>query len=105
MSAEERARGAIAAIDQLLEELGVIVDTLNGDQDYETAGHRLGRWESRAVKFLAELMGSDEVERFKENTRTNVSSYVDLVGVGNQQKWDTFVKERSGGNGGVVGLS
>ena len=24
--------------------------------------------------------------------------------VGNQQKWDTFVKERSGGNGGVVGL-
>jgi len=25
-------------------------------------------------------------------------------GVGNQQKWDTFVKERSGGNGGVVGL-
>ena len=26
------------------------------------------------------------------------------VGVGNQQKWDTFVKERSGGNGSVVGL-
>ena len=25
-------------------------------------------------------------------------------GVGNQQKWDTFVKERSGGNGSVVGL-
>ena len=24
--------------------------------------------------------------------------------VGNQQKWDTFVKERSGGNGSVVGL-
>jgi O-antigen/teichoic acid export membrane protein len=24
--------------------------------------------------------------------------------VGNQQKWDTFVKEKSGGNGGVVGL-
>ena len=24
--------------------------------------------------------------------------------VGNQQKWDTFVKERSGGNGGVPGL-
>ena len=24
--------------------------------------------------------------------------------VGNQQKWDTFVKERSGGNGGVQGL-
>ena len=24
--------------------------------------------------------------------------------VGNQQKWDTFVKERSGGNGGVLGL-
>jgi hypothetical protein len=24
--------------------------------------------------------------------------------VGNQQKWDTFVKERSRGNGGVVGL-
>jgi hypothetical protein len=24
--------------------------------------------------------------------------------VGNQQKWDTFVKGRSGGNGGVVGL-
>ena len=27
-----------------------------------------------------------------------------FVGVGNQQKWDTFVKERSGGNGSVVGL-
>jgi hypothetical protein len=27
-----------------------------------------------------------------------------LVGVGNQQKRDTFVEERSGGNGGVVGL-
>ena len=27
-----------------------------------------------------------------------------LVDVGNQQKWDTFVKERSGGNGSVVGL-
>jgi len=26
------------------------------------------------------------------------------MNVGNQQKWDTFVKERSGGNGGVVGL-
>jgi hypothetical protein len=24
--------------------------------------------------------------------------------VGNQQKWDTFVKERSGGNSGVLGL-
>jgi len=24
--------------------------------------------------------------------------------VGNQQKWDTFVKERSGGNGRVLGL-
>jgi hypothetical protein len=24
--------------------------------------------------------------------------------VGNQQKWDTFVKERSGGDGGVLGL-
>jgi hypothetical protein len=23
---------------------------------------------------------------------------------GNQQKWDTFVKERSGGDGGVLGL-
>ena len=28
----------------------------------------------------------------------------ELKGVGNQQKWDTFVKERSGGNGSVVGL-
>ena len=27
-----------------------------------------------------------------------------LTSVGNQQKWDTFVKERSGGNGSVVGL-
>ena len=27
-----------------------------------------------------------------------------LTCVGNQQKWDTFVKERSGGNGSVVGL-
>jgi hypothetical protein len=27
-----------------------------------------------------------------------------LVGVGNQQKRDTFVEERSGGNGGVPGL-
>ncbi len=27
-----------------------------------------------------------------------------FVSVGNQQKWDTFVKERSGGNGSVVGL-
>ena len=26
------------------------------------------------------------------------------ISVGNQQKWDTFVKERSGGNGSVVGL-
>ena len=24
--------------------------------------------------------------------------------VGNQQKWDTFVKERSGGNGRILGL-
>ena len=24
--------------------------------------------------------------------------------VGNQQKWDTFVKERSGGDGRVLGL-
>ena len=31
--------------------------------------------------------------------------YSSLAGiVGNQQKWDTFVKERSGGNGSVVGL-
>jgi len=29
---------------------------------------------------------------------------LDTWAVGNQQKWDTFVKERSGGNGGVVGL-
>jgi len=28
----------------------------------------------------------------------------DFKGVGNQQKWDTFVKERSGGNGRVLGL-
>jgi aryl-alcohol dehydrogenase-like predicted oxidoreductase len=27
-----------------------------------------------------------------------------LQSVGNQQKWDTYVKERSGGNGGVLGL-
>ena len=27
-----------------------------------------------------------------------------VLAVGNQQKWDTFVKERSGGNGSVVGL-
>jgi hypothetical protein len=27
-----------------------------------------------------------------------------IVCVGNQQKWDTFVKERSGGYGSVVGL-
>ena len=27
-----------------------------------------------------------------------------MLTVGNQQKWDTFVKERSGGNGSVVGL-
>ena len=26
------------------------------------------------------------------------------MSVGNQQKWDTFVKERSGGNGSVVGF-
>ena len=26
------------------------------------------------------------------------------VGVGNQQKWDTFVKERSEGNGSIPGL-
>ena len=28
----------------------------------------------------------------------------DVMPVGNQQKWDTFVKERSGGNGRVLGL-
>jgi hypothetical protein len=27
-----------------------------------------------------------------------------VMGVGNQQKWDTFVEERSGGNGRVLGL-
>jgi hypothetical protein len=27
-----------------------------------------------------------------------------VLGVGNQQKWDTFVKERSGGNGSALGL-
>ena len=27
-----------------------------------------------------------------------------LLFVGNQQKWDTFVKERSGGCGSIVGL-
>ena len=27
-----------------------------------------------------------------------------LTSVDNQQKWDTFVKERSGGDGGVLGL-
>ena len=31
------------------------------------------------------------------------SSFESVI-VGNQQKWDTFVKERSGGNGSVVGL-
>ena len=30
--------------------------------------------------------------------------FMSVYTVGNQQKWDTFVKERSGGNGGVLGL-
>jgi len=36
----------------------------------------------------------------------NTSRWMDTVamGVGNQQKWDTLVKERSGRNGSVVGL-
>ena len=42
-----------------------------------------------------------------EAVRLAISLVPNLAGrrsVGNQQKWDTFVKERSGGNGGVLGL-
>ena len=39
-------------------------------------------------------MGWNSVELYRLNVRS----------VGNQQKWDTFVKERSGGNGNVAGL-
>jgi len=40
---------------------------------------------------------------------TNATAAIDedevkVCYVGNHQKWDTFVKERSGGDGGVLGL-
>jgi hypothetical protein len=57
------------------------------------------------------LMGSTSIGAKRSNKR--VESMKSLknnlliqfsITVGNQQKWDTFVKERSGGNGGVLGL-
>ena len=42
------------------------------------------------ISGAANGMGADEARLFAT--------------VGNEQKWDTFVKERSGGNGSVVGL-
>jgi len=41
------------------------------------------------------------VRRFNEENNEEAGEHWT---VGNQQKWDTFVKERSGGNDGVVGL-
>ena len=54
----------------------------------------------------------DDPEGFERTRRlfTTLNRYAkpvskrDNIAVGNQQKWDTFVKERSGGNGSVVGL-
>ena len=39
-----------------------------------------------------------------ETLTQETKTFIRQVRVGNQQKWDTFVKERSGGNGSVVGL-
>ena len=36
--------------------------------------------------------------------KLSIWAVLSILCVGNQQKWDTFVKERSGGNGSVVGL-
>ena len=44
-------------------------------------------------------------QREKEHAARKSESLAAGMNVGNQQKWDTFVKERSGGNGGVLGLS
>ena len=44
--------------------------------------------------------------KYSDAVRARSSAIGELYStpVGNQQKWDTFVKERSGGNGSVVGL-
>ena len=52
------------------------------------------------LHFVATQSAKERVIRMGEDPDT-----VYMTGcVGNQQKWDTFVKERSGGNGSVVGL-
>ena len=47
------------------------------------------------------LAGPDTLRLIEDGTLGLPEIY---PGVGNQQKWDTFVKERSGGDGGVLGL-
>ena len=44
--------------------------------------------------------------REKDSIDGIISCVATLIAfVGNQQKWDTFVKERSGGCGSIVGLA
>ena len=46
---------------------------------------------------------NNNVARLRESSAAR--GVVLTPAVGNQQKWDTFVKERSGGCGSIVGLS
>ena len=80
MPIEDRANAVIESIDKLLEELLEIVGKVQGDRDHEAARQRLDRWEVRTVTFLGSSLGSQEKERFENETRVNVSSYIDLVG-------------------------
>jgi len=63
-------------------------------------------WDYNDERYL-EAMGHLEELRDEGKIRhlglTNFDTH-HLQSVGNQQKWDTLVKERSGGNGGVLGL-
>ena len=53
---------------------------------------------------ILEARGSRYVPTARVSYPSCLQSRLVSPTVGNQQKWDTFVKERSGGNGSVVGL-
>ena len=57
-----------------------------------TPGHLSGLW-------LRDIIYSIE-----SSSSLSIIVFMVVTDVGSQQKWDTFVKERSGGDGGVLGL-
>ena len=73
------------------------------NRGYELTGITLNYGQTH----LKEIDAAGEVARHLglKHRVVDVEFFKDLAWyVGNQQKWDTFIKARSGGNGGVLGL-